>query len=257
MSAGPEAPEGALAEAIGRTLVTLDGPAGVGKSTTAREVARRLGWRYLDSGALYRAVTWALLDAGAGPDAWPELTRADLDGLGLSVEPADASIAILHRGRRLLDELRTDEVTASVSAAARLETVRGWLLDAQRRAGVEGHLVADGRDMGTVVFPHAATKVFLTADPDERARRRLGDRGVGDPDSAQVAQERARLEARDRVDMEREVSPLVPAPDATHLDTTRLDFDAQVGAVVKLARAASRAAEGEDSPGAAGTSARG
>jgi len=221
-----------------RRIVTLDGPAGVGKSTTAREVARRLEWAYLDSGALYRAVAWALLDAGIPESRWAHLDAAALEQLRLSVASEGSGLVIRSGERELTDELRTPEVTAAVSSVARVAAVRGWLLGAQRAAGARGGLVADGRDMGTVVFPHAGTKIFLTADPVERARRRLGDHGVHAPTEGELAQERARLESRDQVDMEREVSPLRPADDAVHLDTTELDFEEQVAEVVRLARQA-------------------
>jgi len=226
-----------------RTIVTLDGPAGVGKSTTAREVARRLGWRYLDSGALYRAVAFALLDAGVPAGEWDRLDAETLERLDLSVDPSGGGLAIRYGAHELDAELRTPEVTASVSAVARVPAVRSWLMDAQRAAGSAGRLVADGRDMGTVVFPGAGTKVFLTADPVERARRRLGDHGVSSPSASELDEEREKLQARDRVDMEREVSPLRPAEDAVHLDTTELDFEAQVERVVELARVAAGSAE--------------
>lgn len=222
----------------GRTVVTLDGPAGSGKSSTAKEVARRLGYRYLDSGALYRALTHALLEAGIPVHAWPELGPADLDDLGVRVEPGDDRVRI-RLGDRLLDaELRTDEVTAHVSDLARVHAVRGWLLGAQRQAGREGRLVADGRDMGSVVFPDAALKVFLEADPRERARRRLGDKGVHDPDEARLAREEALLRERDAKDEGRKHAPL-RIPEGAHvLDTTHMSFDEQVAWIVARAREA-------------------
>ncbi len=217
-------------------IITLDGPAGSGKSTTAREVAHRLGYRHLDSGALYRAVTHALLGAGLEPDSWNEISGNDLDSLGLSVDPVGDRIEIYLLGHLLEAELRSEQVTAQVSSLASLATVRHWLLEAQREAGREGRLVADGRDMGTVVFPDAALKVFLIADLDERARRRLVQSGQS-PASADVAQEAIRLRERDRRDEEREHSPLVVPEGALVLDTTDLDFQTQVAVIVAQARA--------------------
>lgn len=221
-----------------RTVVTLDGPAGSGKSTTAREVARRLGYRYLDSGALYRAITHALLTEGVAEARWPELTADSLDALGVEAEPGEETLILRHRGAVLADELRTPEVTAHVSSVARLPAVRGWLLETQRALGRHGRLVADGRDMGSVVFPRAGTKVFLEADLRERARRRLRDRGVGHPDDADVRGEAERLAGRDRADTRREASPLRVPEGAHRLDTTELAFEEQVERVVTLARRA-------------------
>lgn len=225
--------EGAGAQ---RTVVAIDGPAGAGKSTTARAVARRLGYRYLDSGALYRALTYALLETGLPVASWQRLGRDQLDALGLSVHAGPETLHLTFRDRELGPELRTADITAQVSKLARVPAVRAWLLDTQRALGGEGRLVADGRDMGTVVFPSAGTKVFLDADPHERARRRLGDQGVDEPSSEQVEHEAERLLARDRQDRERSHAPLRPAPDAEILDTTGLTFDEQVDAIVDRAR---------------------
>ena len=220
----------------GDTLVTLDGPAGVGKSTTARAVARELGYRYLDSGALYRAVTFALLSRGIPEAEWPSLTAEGLASLGLDVRPVGQTVEIRLDGRPLEEELRTETVTRHVSSVARVAAVRRWLYRAQRAAAREGRLVADGRDMGTVVFPEARTKVFLTADVRERARRRLGDRGVARPGEEELEAEARRLGARDSQDESREVAPLRVPEGALVLDTTDLTFDAQVERIVDHAR---------------------
>lgn len=218
-------------------VVTLDGPAGSGKSTTAREAAARLGFRHLDSGAFYRALTWALLQEDVPPDEWSELSAEDLDRQRVSIEPTGAGFRIQVRGRELSEELRTEEVTRHVSELARLPAVRRWLLDVQREAGSYGSLVADGRDMGTVVFPDAEVKFFLTADLEERARRRLAEGGTPDPDPEELARQARRIEARDRQDSEREHSPLRRPPDAVVLDTTEMDFEDQVRTVVLHVRA--------------------
>lgn len=235
MSAEPEAIEG-LQPAPGDSLVTLDGPAGVGKSTTAKAVARELGYRYLDSGALYRSVTFALLSAGIPEEDWPSLSVEELAGLGLDVLPVGETVEIRLQGRLLVDELRTEAVTRHVSRLAQVAAVRRWLYRAQRAAASEGRLVADGRDMGTVVFPEARTKVFLTADVRERARRRLGDRGVAVPGDAELVEEARRLGDRDTQDQTRAVAPLRVPEGALVLDTTHLTFDAQVERIVEHAR---------------------
>lgn len=235
MGAEPEATDRSQ-PGPGDSLVTLDGPAGVGKSTTAKAVARELGYRYLDSGALYRSVTFALLSSGIPEEDWPTLSGEELAALGLDVRPVGETVEIRLHGRLLQDELRTEAVTRRVSRLAQVAAVRRWLYRAQRAAARQGRLVADGRDMGTVVFPEARTKVFLTADVRERARRRLGDRGVTVPGDEELVEEARRLGDRDTQDQNREVAPLRVPEGALVLDTTDLTFDAQVERIVEHAR---------------------
>jgi len=216
--------------------VTLDGPAGSGKSTTAREVARRLGFRHLDSGALYRAMTFALLEAGVPEGRWPELGYEDLRALGVDLEVTEAGLRTRVGGRLVGPELRTPEVTSKVSALARLPAPRRVLLDVQRAAGARGRLVADGRDMGTVVFPDADVKVFLVAAVEERARRRLAESGAPCPTERQLRDEVARITERDRTDSERDLSPLRAPPEAYVVDTTGLAFEEQVRVIADLVR---------------------
>lgn len=218
-------------------VVTLDGPAGSGKSTTAREVARRLGFRHLDSGALYRALTVALLESGTPREGWESVTLSELRALGVGVEAEGAELRVLLRGRVLGDELRTPEVTALVSPLARIPAVREALLGLQREAGRRGRLVADGRDMGTVVFPEAEVKVFLVADLRERARRRLREQEGVEPTAARVDEEMALIAERDERDSSRAISPLRRPDGAFELDTTELSFEEQVEAVVRRVRA--------------------
>ena len=214
-------------------VVTLDGPAGSGKSSTAREVARRLGFRHLDSGALYRSLSYGLQRAGIPQDVWPNLGSDDLDQLGICVRPVGSKVEISLGVLRLDSELRTSEVTEVVSSVAKLPAVREWLLGVQRSLGKHGNLVADGRDMGSVVFPDADLKVFLVADLEERARRRLIQDGNSNPTPDAVTSEAIKIEDRDRIDSEREHSPLVRPRGAIDLDTTDLDFEAQVTAIVE------------------------
>jgi cytidylate kinase len=218
-------------------VVTFDGPAGSGKSSTARAVARELGFRHLDSGALYRALTWALLDRGVPPDRWPELDGEDFRRLGVRLEPTDTGYRVRVGGRRVDEALRSRRVTEHVSDLARLPVAREALLGLQRQAGAYGRLVADGRDMGTVVFPDADLKVFLVADLSERARRRLREEEDQAADTAEaVEREAERLARRDRRDSERSHAPLRKPRDAWVLDTTSLDFREQVEAVVRRVR---------------------
>jgi cytidylate kinase len=215
--------------------VTIDGPAGSGKSTTAREVARRLGFRHLDSGALYRAITFALLESDRPPESWPELTEEAVASLGVRIRGRAGGFDVLLGERRLDDELRTTRVTEQVSSLARIPAVRAALLGLQREAGRHGGLVADGRDMGTVVFPDAEVKVFLQADLRERARRRLLEQSI-EPGTEAVAREADAIAVRDRGDSERALSPLRRPVGAVDLDTTGLTFEEQVEAVIARVR---------------------
>lgn len=215
-------------------IVTLDGPAGSGKSTTARAVAARLGFRHLDSGALYRALTLALLESGIPEVDWDGLGEEQLRGLDVRVEPGDSGFEVAVGGRTVRDELRTPEVTSRVAHLASLAPSRACLMALQRAAGEHGRLVADGRDMGTEVFPDADIKFYLVADLAERARRRLRDEGVPDPSEEDMRAQATAISERDRHDSEREHSPL-RRPEGAHLiDTTRLTFEEQVDTIVGL-----------------------
>ncbi len=215
-----------------RPVITLDGPAGSGKSTTAREVARRLGYRHLDSGALYRALTYALLSAGIDEGTWPDLPRTAFDRFRIWLRPDGGRFLVLLGDRVLDGELRTPEVTARVSPLSAIPAVREWLLQAQRQAGAEGGLVADGRDMGTVVFPDAEVKIFLTAELNERAARRFLEREGRAPAPQELQEEARRIRERDERDSNRALAPLRKPADAVVVDTSELTFEAQVRIII-------------------------
>lgn len=223
-----------MSGARGGPIITLDGPAGAGKSTTAKEVAARLKFRHLDSGSLYRALTFALLESGVPEDAWAGLSEDDLRSLEVRVASTPTDFQVTVGGRVVEAELRAPRVTERVARLASLPAVRASLLSLQRMAGRDGRLVADGRDMGTVVFPGAEVKVYLVAELGERARRRLLDLGVVQPTDDDLATLSESISERDRQDAERKISPL-RRPERAHLiDTTRLSFEEQVDAIVAL-----------------------
>ena len=224
-------------------VIAIDGPAASGKSSTGARVAERLGWAHLDSGALYRAMTLAALDnlgeeGGGKGEGWSAqrivaLARELPIALALVGREFTPTVA----GVDVEEAVRSERVTAHVSAVAALPEVRAWVNAEQRRA-VARHpvgVVVDGRDIGTVVFADAPLKIFLTATPEERARRRLTQRGQA-PDAERLRRESQALAARDDADRGRPVAPLKPAPDAVLLDTTHVSLDEQVARVVTLAR---------------------
>lgn len=220
-------------------IVAIDGPAGSGKSSTAQEVARRLGFLHLDSGALYRAFALAACEQGwVGPAGdVPEERIAELAALDVGGEVVQGAIVAVLAGRRLADEIRTPEVTACASKVSAHPEIREQVnallrsLAAQYPAGV----VCEGRDMGTAVFPEAELKVFMDAQPEERARRRLLQRGEEASPEA-VSEESVRLVARDTQDSQRATSPLRKAADAVVVDTTELSFEEQAAKIVEAAR---------------------
>jgi cytidylate kinase len=214
-------------------VITLDGPAGSGKTTTAQAVAKRLGFRHLDSGALYRALTFALLQEGVPEEEWASLDSDQLSELKVEVEAEGEVVNIYRDGVLLTSELRSSEVTGCVSAVAGLPAVRDWLLGVQRSLGAHGNLVADGRDMGTVVFPDADVKIFLVAGLEERARRRLLQDTGREPTSGEIQEEAQRIEQRDQSDQTRDHSPLKRPDNALEVDTTALPFEDQVALILR------------------------
>jgi cytidylate kinase len=217
-------------------IIAIDGPAASGKSSTARAVARELGFHHLDSGAFYRAITLAAILRGIPPEDWERLDAAALNALRVDAVPVGDSFQVRVDDVDVSAAIRSPEVDARVSAMARVPAVRDWLLGSLRAAARHASLVADGRDIGTVVFPDADLKIFLVADPATRARRRLLQSGLP-VDGAAIAEEVRRIEARDHTDTSRGAAPLRQAPDAIRLDTSALGFDEQVAAITRLARA--------------------
>ncbi len=222
-------------------VVAIDGPAASGKSSTARAVARAVGFHHLDSGALYRALTRVALDAGLDPDRLDVaalLLRAERRGLGLRPEGED--FVPLLDGAPAEHLIRTSEVNAAVSAVSAVPEVRDWA-NARMRALAEAGVpvVVDGRDIGSVVFPEAGLKIFLYAKPLVRAMRRLAQRGETASD-AEILAEADRLQARDKADASRPVAPLVSPDDAVEIDTSRMSFEEQVEGIASLARAVYR-----------------
>lgn len=223
-------------------VVAIDGPAGSGKSSVSKSVAERLGLSYLDTGAMYRAVTWAVLQAGMDPHdhgavaAWIDGPQAPTIESG--TDPRNPTIEV--DGVDVAGPIRGPEVTGSVSAVSAVPQVRSWLVELQRAhvaAAAEG-IVVEGRDIGSVVLPDADVKLYLTADPAVRAQRRAAETSP-DVDRTQLAATESQLRERDAKDSQRAVSPLTQADGALQLDTTHLTFDEVVDTVCGLVEEAS------------------
>lgn len=223
-----------MAETAG-PIITIDGPAGVGKSTISRKVAARYGYTYLDTGAMYRAVAWYLVQNGIDIDNIADVESV-LDDITITLLPAKNEgddVGVLLNGENISAQIRTPEISMIASTVSALPAVREKLTAMQRQIGAQGCVVAEGRDTGTVVFPEASNKFYLDARPEARAGRRalqLRERG-------ETVDEEKLLEmtiARDKQDSEREIAPLKKADDAVLVDTTDLTADQVFKAITEL-----------------------
>jgi len=212
-----------------RLIVAIDGPSGAGKGTVARAVASRLGYRHIDTGAMYRAVAWKArqdgIDLGREADVAALAARAafDLEGGRIRIDGHDVAAAI-----------RTPEIDAAAATVARYPEVRRALVARQRAYGADGGVVMEGRDIGTVVFPNADVKIYLDASADERARRRAADPAHASSRGAPLADVATALADRDKSDSTRAASPLAIASDAVVIDTTGLPIEDVIERVVTL-----------------------
>jgi cytidylate kinase len=215
-------------------IMTIDGPSGSGKGTVARAAAKTLGWGLLDSGALYRLVALAGRRAAVNLENGPALARLAIDfDVRFGADSAGEEVVWLN-GEEVTGDIRTEMAGNDASKVAALPTVRAALLERQRRFAVAPGLVADGRDMGTVVFPQAQVKIFLTASAEERAQRRykqLKQKGV----AANLAALSREIAERDQRDSTRAISPLVASDDAVSVDTTGMSVDDVIGRVLQIA----------------------
>lgn len=216
-------------------VIAIDGPAASGKSSTAQWVARRLGFHHVDSGSLYRAATAAQLGREPNADRWTE-NGVLAEARRITFVPDAETFVPLIDGKSSDELLRGVEVTRSVSRVATMPTVREWVNAQVRRAGESRNVVVDGRDIGTIVFPNADLKVFLVADPWERARRRLIQRLGRHPSEEEIAAETEQIVKRDAKD----ATQTVQAADAVLIDTTYLTQEEQVERIVALAKAVNR-----------------
>lgn len=213
-------------------IIAIDGPSGAGKGTVARGVAARLGYRHIDTGAMYRAVAWKALADGVDLN---DESASSAVAAAAAIEVGDGVVRV--DGRDVAQAIRTPEIDEAASIVARQPRVREILIASQRELGRAGRVVMEGRDIGTVVFPQADVKIYLDASPAERARRRAHDPAhTASRVGAAVRDVAAALEARDRTDSTRAASPLAKAPDAVDIDTTGLSVEEVIERVVALAK---------------------
>ncbi len=215
-------------------VIAIDGPAGAGKSTVAQKLAARLGLNYVDSGATYRAAALKVLEAGVSPEDESAVVEV-IAGAEIRFTTDGDCCAVWLDGRDVTQDIRTPEVTLAAAQVSRLPAVRKKLINLQRSLVQGRGVVMEGRDIGTVVFPEAPLKIFLKAEVQERAhRRRKQDQEEGR--ASTLEQTAYDIGRRDQLDAERKISPLVPAPDAVEIDSTRLTADQVVEQILKLAQ---------------------
>ena len=225
-----------------KLIIAIDGPVGSGKSTVARRVAEMLGYTHLDSGAMYRAVAWKALCEHIPLDS-PEQLAALASRVRIDLVSRDGKQHVILDGEDITDLIRTTEVAHAASVVAVIPGVRHPLVSEQRRAGERGGVVMEGRDIGSVVFPHADLKIYLDASPEVRAERRWQELREKDEASDPLIV-LADVRARDRRDREREMSPLVRAADAVTVDNTAMDAEETARVIVLLAKEQAGAAVG-------------
>ena len=214
-----------------KLVVAIDGPAGAGKSTIAKLAAEKLGYAYIDTGAMYRSVAWKFLQTG---EAFDETFISKLSQeMVIEFKPEASVNRVFVDGTEVTAAIRTAEVTANVSRVAAIGAVREAMVDQQRRMGEAGGVLMDGRDIGTVVFPNADVKIFLTATVEERAMRRYKEL-VAKGEQVDLTQLQADIASRDKQDMEREISPLRQAEDAIYLDTSDMNIDEVTAYILNL-----------------------
>jgi len=214
-----------------KRVIAIDGPAGAGKSTVAKIVAEKLGYTYIDTGAMYRAVAWKTLQQSS--EATDEAILRAVEGIDVRLACTDSGTRVTVDGTDVTEEIRTPEVTHIVSRVAALGPVREKMVELQRAMAADGAVVMDGRDIGTNVLPNADVKIFLTASVEERARRRydeMKEKGYA-VDFDDLKKE---IASRDKQDSERVISPLRQAEDAILLDSTALSIDAVVARIMEL-----------------------
>ncbi|HUX08995.1 MAG TPA: (d)CMP kinase [Terriglobia bacterium] len=215
-------------------VIAIDGPAGAGKSTVARMLARRLEFDYVDSGATYRAAALKVIESGVAPENEEAIARV-VAAADIRFVPGQQQPQVFLDGKDVTVSIRTPEVAAAASRVSRLPAVREKLIGLQRSLLKAPGVVMEGRDIGTVVFPDADLKIFLKAEPEERARRRVQqNQEQGRPSSLQDTL--SAMSSRDELDAKRQASPLVPAADASILDSTRLSAEEVVEQILELAR---------------------